>query len=60
MDEFEENSKGVQWPASKGKGGVCGGMCVDDEDSNLHCASWEDSGHSKGERTMKVKAKSCC
>jgi hypothetical protein len=26
----------------------------------LHYASWEDSRYSKGERTMKVKVKSCC
>jgi hypothetical protein len=27
---------------------------------HLHYASWEDSRYSKGERTMKVKVKSCC
>jgi hypothetical protein len=27
---------------------------------NVHYASWEDSRYSKGERTMKVKVKSCC
>jgi hypothetical protein len=26
----------------------------------MHYASWEDSRYSKGERTMKVKVKSCC
>jgi hypothetical protein len=26
----------------------------------VHYASWEDSRYSKGERTMKVKVKSCC
>jgi hypothetical protein len=28
--------------------------------STVHYASWEDSRCSKGERTMKVKVKSCC
>jgi hypothetical protein len=28
--------------------------------TQLHYASWEDSRYSKGERTMKVKVKSCC
>jgi hypothetical protein len=27
---------------------------------HVHYASWEDSRYSKGERTMKVKVKSCC
>jgi hypothetical protein len=29
-------------------------------DGELHHASWEDSRSNKGERTMKVKVKSCC
>jgi hypothetical protein len=28
--------------------------------TTMHCASWEDSRCSKGERTMKVKAETCC
>jgi hypothetical protein len=28
--------------------------------ASMHCASWENSRSSKGERTMKVKVKSCC
>jgi hypothetical protein len=31
-----------------------------DKHMDLHYASWEDSRYSKGERTMKVKVKSCC
>jgi glycerol-3-phosphate cytidylyltransferase-like family protein len=29
-------------------------------EEDVHYASWEDSRYSKGERTMKVKVKSCC
>jgi hypothetical protein len=35
-------------------------MCHPQAMKALHYASWEDSRYSKGERTMKVKVKSCC
>jgi hypothetical protein len=31
-----------------------------DHERTLALCSWEDSRYSKGERTMKVKVKSCC
>ena len=41
------------------KRGLC---CLDTaaQPNHAHCASWEDSRFSKGERTMKVKAETCC